>query len=62
MNKEGNKEFKEFTKALTKVYNRNPKNWHEMSERLKKENEKKEPAFISELNKRIKEKEGTKHE
>lgn len=62
MNKEGNKELQKFTKALTKAYNRNPKKWHEISERLKRENEKKYPAFIAKLKKRIREKEGNKHE
>jgi len=62
MNKEGSKELQEFTKAITKAYNRNPKKWNEVSERLKRENKKKYPVFIAKLKKRIKEKEGSKHE
>ncbi|QBJ03559.1 hypothetical protein HWC09_gp021 [Lactobacillus phage 3-521] len=62
MNKENDKELQEFTKALTKAYNRNPKKWNEISERLKRENKKKYPAFIAKLKKRIKENGGNKHE
>lgn len=66
MNKEDSKELQKFTKAITKAitkaYNRNPKKWNEISERLKKDNEKKYPAFIAKLKKCIKENGGNKHE
>jgi len=62
MNKEGSKELQKFTKAITKAYNSNPKKWNEISERLKKDNEKKYPTFIAKLKKRIKENGGNKHE